>query len=305
VFLFSSVSNLRRFCDDRSGGVAIIFGLMFIVMISIVGAAIDMGRAMTEQTQLQASLDAAVLDTAAKSRRIGSNVAVDGKHSFDHSWKKRHGAQQPSAAFTRHEGGVFKGKATTTVPTIVSQLFGVNEIQISAESEVKSKSQTAEIALVVDNTWSMNGTKIETLKNSARLLVDTVFEGVEQPGALKVSIVPFSQYVNVGLSNRNQPWLSVENDSSTTSENCNWHQPTRCVRTRTENYTQWIDGIPYARTRTVCAETVNDGPRVWRCTTNTNHRRWSGCVGSRNVPLNTQDTSFTGATTIPGLMNVT
>jgi hypothetical protein len=63
-----------------------------------------------------------------------------------------------------------------------------------------------EVALVLDNTGSMAGSKEAALRKAGRELVDTVM--VDQAD-VKVAVVPFSQYVNVGVGNGTAPWLAV------------------------------------------------------------------------------------------------
>lgn len=71
----------------------------------------------------------------------------------------------------------------------------------------------AEIALILDNTWSMSArdaggrTRIEMLKSAASNLVRDVLSGND--GSVRIGIVPYAEYVNVGTHLRNTSWLSV------------------------------------------------------------------------------------------------
>ena len=80
-----------------------------------------------------------------------------------------------------------------------------------------------EVALVLDNTGSMKKDDKETaLRQAVQELVDSVMAGQAD---VKVAVVPFSQYVNVGVENRNAPWLEVV----TLQASVTW---TGCVRSR-------------------------------------------------------------------------
>src|SRR5690606_14082633 len=52
---------IAEFRDDRSGQVAMLFGLMAIVLFLLVGGAVDLGRWVHARTQTIAAIDAAVL----------------------------------------------------------------------------------------------------------------------------------------------------------------------------------------------------------------------------------------------------
>jgi hypothetical protein len=135
-------------------------------------------------------------------------------------------------------------------------------------------------------------------------------------------VVPFAQYVNIGLHNRTQPWLDVPAD---------YQEPTQLVcrmereqigttNCRTVNVpadpgeragTCMRDGRPrpcggreprpgYS---TQQCDAVYSPTLVQRCSTEGGRWvRWNGCVGSRPAPLHTRDSTYT--TRIPGLMDV-
>src|SRR5262245_53917594 len=51
----------RKFCSDERGNVAMIFGLIAVVLLLAIGAAIDVGRWLHARDQTAAAIDAAVL----------------------------------------------------------------------------------------------------------------------------------------------------------------------------------------------------------------------------------------------------
>ena len=54
----------REFAGDRRGSVGLVFALTAFVVLSLVGGAIDFGRAMTARDQLQNAVDASALAAA-------------------------------------------------------------------------------------------------------------------------------------------------------------------------------------------------------------------------------------------------
>ena len=69
---FTAISRLFR---DKSGNVAVIFGIAAIPLISLVGAAVDYSMANKMKAKLQSAADAASLASISKNS-IGYNAAA-------------------------------------------------------------------------------------------------------------------------------------------------------------------------------------------------------------------------------------
>ncbi len=92
-------------------------------------------------------------------------------------------------------------------------------------------------------------------------------EGQAEP-LVKIGIVPFAQYVNVGVSRRSESWMSVPDDYQTSVTTC-----------------------------------TGKG-RKQKCTTTYTDHKFYGCVGSRDYPYNVRDEAFS-TLPVPGIMDVT
>ncbi|MBX7248280.1 MAG: hypothetical protein K1X35_04435 [Caulobacteraceae bacterium] len=190
---------VQRFTLSKSGGVAMIFGLSFIPLSMLTLCAIDFHRASTVKMALQDSLDAASLaaarnqsaTTTAQIQTIGANVMAANMHQF-------HDAVVTSSTFTLSGDGTVTAHAEASVTALVSSMFIGGPMQVSADSEVKRSSKSLEVALVLDTTGSMSGTRIADLKTAANDLIDIVVQDVQTPHYSKVAIVPYSQAVNAG-----------------------------------------------------------------------------------------------------------
>ncbi len=66
-----------------------------------------------------------------------------------------------------------------------------------------------------------------------------------------------------------------------------------------ETRTRTRDGVTTSYQARVCDHEY--GPKEWRTYSYVKHHKWKGCVGSRNYPLDTQDTAPNS--TIPGLLD--
>ncbi len=92
---------------------------------------------------------------------------------------------------------------------------GLRRAPVSTISEVMmGNDNDLFIALVLDVTGSMAGSKLASLKSSASAMVNTIYTKMDKPDQVRMSVVPFAEYVNVGMTNRYQPWISVPPDAS-------------------------------------------------------------------------------------------
>lgn len=103
-----------------------------------------------------------------------------------------------TATFTLSGDGTVSGVIHAQVTPLVANMFLGGPIEVSATSEVKRSSKSLEVALVLDTTGSMGGTRISDLRTAANDLVDLVVQDVQTPHYTKVAIVPYSQGVNAG-----------------------------------------------------------------------------------------------------------
>lgn len=295
-------NKITRFLRNTTGNTAIMFSLAAIPLMLGAGAAIDMVRANQARTILQAAADAAALAGAASGKTTDEALTKIVK-----DYVKTNGAEDVLTSVNKMKQNLDKTKRTFEVTidgklkTNFMFLGGVSEMDISAYSLVELGGNGLEVVLALDNTESMNYEgRMPALKTAAKSLVDTVLDAASDTGAyVKVGIVPFSNYVNVGLANRNKSWITVPDDTSETVPNCSTTYPSATKSNcRTETYTGYSDGVPQTYTTEVCD--WDYGPPETTCNgTYTYEYKWQGCVGSRTSP---KDTRIDGLTTkYPGI----
>ncbi len=176
-----------------------------------------------------------------------------------------------------------------SIPTYFVTLVGVDSLQINVASQaVRAADGFLEVALVLDNTWSMssgdgNGSsKIQSLKSAANNLLTLLFQGAVEN--VRVGLVPYAEYVNVGLHNRNQPWMNVPADTSSTSTRTCETRTTRstCTRGEPRTCTRTVDGVTETYDCTPYTCTTYEVPPYEVCSGGgTTTRTWHGCVLSR------------------------
>jgi Flp pilus assembly protein TadG len=211
----------RRFDEDAGGNAAMIFGLSVSVLFGAAGAAVDYSRAHAVKSAAQGNLDAALLASARKKDVSDSDVQALLEAYFDKPVALKHGAGISGLVGKLEDSSTLQAEATLSVPTTLLKLLGIGQIDMKIGSRVGKGLGVGsiEVALVLDTTKSMEGSRLASVKTAAKDLVDTVFDLPDATDRVKFSLVPFAQYVNVGLANRNASWMDVPSNSSVTTTN--------------------------------------------------------------------------------------
>jgi Flp pilus assembly protein TadG len=298
------VPIIQKFISDKRGNVAMMFGLAALSLFGIGGLALDYTRATQLQTKVAAAADSAALAAAkvegseADRKKVAEdvfNAAIASLGGVGKLQRKGKDVKDGSTVTA------FRVEASLEMDTMVGALVGQSKLPISTSSQATvGGTEKFEIALVLDTTGSMQGAKLDALKVAAKNLVSTVSAKAKKVDQARFAVVPFSQWVNVGLANRNETWIDVPADYTETKTVDVYTYPNRVdTNCRQETRTGYNDGVPYTYQATVC-DTVWGDP-VITPTQQTYDHKWNGCVGSRNYPLDTQDGTYT--TRVPGLLN--
>ena len=202
----------RRFAKDTSANIAMMFGLLTIPLIAATGGAIDYSRAYEQRLVVQDALDAAAL---AANRLIGSatedEIYAQALAFFLANTEGRIDDDLTLSMVV--DGGSVELTTPLSVPTSFLGIVGVDAITFNLRAKTLAGAATYEVALVLDNSGSMRGSKIASLKVAANDLVDTLFalnQSNPQPDPIRIAVVPFSASVNVGAGNANAGWMDTQ-----------------------------------------------------------------------------------------------
>jgi Flp pilus assembly protein TadG len=291
---------LKAFLLNKQGNVAIMFSLAVVPMLLAIGAATDILRVNNAQTILQGATDAAAIAGANISKITPSltNSTVNEYLAKDNAIATVNPGYTVTAA-ADPQTGLFSVRLQGQINTTFMSLVGINTLDVGAYAEVDMGSQAMEVALVLDNTASMSANgKLDALKVASKSLLDSLFNNKPSGSYMKVGIVPFADYVNVGMANRNAPWMDVPADWTETIPNypnVSYPNATGCHSAQGV----WNnDGIPTPYTYQVCD---NPGTPLTTYSTLTYQHRWYGCVGSRNDPRDRSIGQL--ATRYPGVLD--
>jgi len=199
--------RLKAFFGDRRGNVALIFGLSLPVMVLMTVGGVDIHRASTVRVNLQDALDASAL-AAARSpyteaediQRVGMDALRANLTNYPNIILR-----EDKTTFVLNEDQVVVAKGAVDVKALVANIFLPpygqfmdDYLPVAALSEVNRSSRNIEVALVLDVTGSMAGSRIADLKVAAKDLVDLIVQPIQTPYYSKVALVPYSNSVNPG-----------------------------------------------------------------------------------------------------------
>jgi hypothetical protein len=87
------------------------------------------------------------------------------------------------------------------------RIFGQDNMTVSSRTVIERKTTGLELALVLDNTGSMWGSKFSAVQTAAFDLVSIIYGGETVVDNMWVSIVPYTATVNIGTSHSD--WLNT------------------------------------------------------------------------------------------------
>ena len=292
----------KRFTKTEDGNVAIMTAVLAAVVIGGAALAIDGERGLTAKSRLNAASDAVSLYLAKSGVEDEAELTAMAQAHLDLIYGDGTGDRVEVLSVVREGDQVFVQLADNKDTTLAS-IFGRSDMDIRSGASAIFSQREMDIALVLDTTDSMRGSKITALKQAAGEMVSTI-EGYDN-AKVRMSVVPFSNYVNVGVSRRNAEWLDAPADNVNRWEGgCNDNH--RDVIGRSDPYTAYgtrnVDGKLEEYSYTAY-RTVEYGEPYRKCYDGGEYvQGWTGCVGSRSVPYDTRP-GFSGRK-VPGLLKV-
>jgi Flp pilus assembly protein TadG len=196
----------RRFAADRAGGVAVIFALSLVPLVTAVGAAVDYARAASLRTDLQASVDAAALAVGRIAIETGStDNTARARQVFDAVFTRNDGTAVTRFAVTQNLEKIVVD-ADARIPLQFAGVLNMSSVTVNAQAVVPLTPIRVEVALVLDNTGSMgSASKLTYLKDAARRLIDKLDNASVVNFHAFVAIVPFTTHVRLPNVTLNTP----------------------------------------------------------------------------------------------------
>jgi Flp pilus assembly protein TadG len=211
------MGSIRNYRAAAKGSVAVIMGLTTAVVFGAAGMAVDFINASSVRTSLQQALDSAVLAAASaqvKNEHEAEEIITEFMAS---NWTEKF----PSINADINQSvtdEVVTGTASVQIPTLITGLLGIHSMDIAVSSSATISTPTIEVAMVIDNSSSMR-THLKQLQKALTAVVDTLVPDGSDPD-VTFAVIPYSTYVNVGLSNKNKSWMSFDEADETDWEGC-------------------------------------------------------------------------------------
>ncbi|MBY0362682.1 MAG: hypothetical protein K2X45_12320 [Phreatobacter sp.] len=188
-------------------------------MLGIVGGAVDYTVASGRQSRLQNALDAAVL-TATRSVTANSTSVQISEIIRRHIAGNLDFASHVTVTVTLDVAArSVEARATYSYHPLILPVIGISSVPVGAASSSQLGRAFLEVALVLDNSGSMAGSRISTLRTASADLARKVLGMAYMAGDTKVSVVPFASMVNVGPSNAGANWIDTQGHSPIHHEN--------------------------------------------------------------------------------------
>lgn len=191
---------------NEAGSILPLVGLAMFLLVGATGLAIDIGRREYAQSKLQGALDAAGLAAGAAANTANLQVEMDKYMAANFSGSEVRATLTTQTITLSKDQKLVTLNASATMPTTFMSVLGFPSMTVSASSEITREMKGLELAMVLDVTGSMAGSKITELKQASTDLVNILFGGQDTGTNLWVGIVPFSQTVNIGTSH--SAWLA-------------------------------------------------------------------------------------------------
>ena len=250
--------KLSAFARSRSGNVATVFCILLAPLTVLAGGAVDFNQAMNARARLSEALDAAGLAVATRpelSPAEAEQVALDFIRA---NYPARDvGEVQNLSVSLDNVTGMVRISGQSEVQTALLGLIGMDTITVGWETEVQQARQNLELVMVLDNTGSMSGQKLASLRSAALTLTDALHSNAAEPDRLRIGLVPFAATVNVGTSNARAWWLDPDGRSPVHGE--------------------WMGSGRH--------------PSNWDLFDEMSNTSWGGCVEARPIPYDIDDTA--------------
>ena len=189
----------KGFVQREDGTITVFATVVFVLMIGVGGIAIDLMRYEAQRTQLQYTLDRAVLAAAALDQEKPAQDVVQ-------NYFETAGLGNYRLRVTVDEGINARrvtASAEMEMNTMFMRLFGQRVLSSPAAGAAEERIPNIEVSLVLDISGSMEGTRMTNLQPAARDFVTSMpASNTNDIGQqfVSISVIPYNGHVNVGTT---------------------------------------------------------------------------------------------------------
>jgi Flp pilus assembly protein TadG len=210
---------ISRFRRDERGNAGLLFGLAAIPMFAMAGGVVDYMQLQEARTRLQTALDAATLAASGSGKQDPAELRAIVSNYVRANYRNRRVLKfnlEEDLTVTIEKSSdkkVLRTQIRARFHPVFLSLLGFNRVPTEISAEAKTSTTGFEIALVLDNTGSMEGSKMQELKQAAKELIDGLSQTASETKFTRshVALVPYNVYVNVGKDKWRRSWLDTRN----------------------------------------------------------------------------------------------
>lgn len=200
--------------QNNKGDVAILFGVLAVVLVLMIGGAVDFGRWLHARNQTIAAMDSAVL-AGGRSLQVDPSDqfgAITAAQAFyNQNVQSRSTVVNDTIGFVVGDDGksvISFGNAYVTTPFLgVANIHHLAILDETGDEHPKSEvgvggrsKKNIELSLMLDVTGSMEGTRLADLKEAATDLVNIIVEHDQSQSKSRIAMIPTSEGVRLPSS---------------------------------------------------------------------------------------------------------
>ncbi len=196
-----------KFIQDNSGNFGIMSAILISLLLGASAMAVDLSNAMASKSRLQDTTDAIALMAVKKNAKTQTELTKIANSYLATTYNADGtGTTKVKIDSIIRTGDRVTVSASEKLDVYLANLLGHGNLDVVVHSEAIDGNKGLDMALVLDTTGSMSGAKLASLKTSANSLIDKMSS--QNNDKIRMSIVPFSQYVNVGKDYRHKNWIA-------------------------------------------------------------------------------------------------
>ena len=211
---------LCRLGKDESGNALALTAAAFFPILAAVGGGLDASRMYLAQSRLQQACDAGTLaarkqlggDTIANGNIPDEIVETAGNFFAANFVEGMYGTEDVEYELVAAGDTQMNGSAAVTVPMSLMRVFGYDRERIAVRCSAELNLPNIDIALVLDMSGSMNGERIENLREAVMAFHDRIMSVKPEDARIRIGVIPYNGAVNVGslLVAENPDWIADE-----------------------------------------------------------------------------------------------
>jgi Flp pilus assembly protein TadG len=289
---------ISKLAGDRSGNVAMMWGVMGAVLVGLMGVSVDFTRAQAIRNQMQNAADGAALVAERSANLTLAQRTAAARAFFD---AEMGDSSEGTVTFQVTQLTTGGHQVTASMPMQLSLARVVQngpwDISVDSVAEANA-SPPIEVALVLDNTGSMSN-DMDALRDAAS---DLAADLLSLDGdTVKVALVPFVAQVNIGNEQSHLAWMDQAGTAPMNGELLEDRMIAfRATSGNACNFATTPTGYPgpytitWIKSGNRChAVTPGDGINYFTLFDRINNADWKGCVEARPEPYDITDATPT------------